>query len=213
MNIAEARALLGSSVLHAQGSYDDTDLDRAIIAACQRFVRETKCNRTRTAYSLASGTSSIDLTTGTGSITGWLAEWWVMGTINSYPVFLNSYDSVVRGYQGNTPTGRPQAIGFLTPSYGLFDKQTDAAYTLYITYSPPFTTWTAGTATTTTTIGVPDSYAREIIWWGARGYLLLGAPGHPDDQDALKQFDLVIERARGSINKTGAYYKDPDNFL
>jgi hypothetical protein len=76
----------------------------------------------------------------------------------------------------------------------------DAAYTINIPYAQALTKWSFGTEkATTTTIAIPEDIAHEAVWWGARGALLYGAPGHPDDQAAMREFNDLVKEVQTDV--------------
>lgn len=208
MTVETARSTLLDSVLHG-GGWTESDLDRAIIAAGEEFLRETDAGLTTTTIVLASGTKTINVTS---SVTGFLVDDFAWAEISFNPVTLAPFGTVQRRHQGSSPTGRPTMIGFRSNSYALFDKETDAEYSLLLTHTQRLTTWTVGgedAPTLATTLNIPEKWVYPVIWWGARGHLLWGWDGHqPQASVAMEKFEQIKKDAQPRFPGTRTGVRD-----
>jgi hypothetical protein len=200
LTVAQARTLLTESALHISASETFSELkkDRAIKDASDRFLRETHASTLTTNITIAAAATTANITS---TISEFVAGQFIYAEISGQEVHLVPYETIRRRYDGDTPVvGRPTKIGFRRDNLVQFDRGADQAYTMELTYwvAEDTSSWTLGTTGSTTGISMrlPDDWADEVIRWGARGYLLRGAPGHPDANAAMEEFDLLIERAK-----------------
>ncbi len=194
MRLDDAVNILQDSALSISGTTWTPDkLHRAITAAGNRFIRETMCSKARVSISLTSGNSEYNLAS---SITGFTPDWFVWAYIGFKPVVQTTWQSLQRFYDvGSIPTGVPTLLAFDADATVLVYPRPITTHTLSLTYRKPLTTFTAGTASNPE-INIPDEYVYDVIWWGARSYLIAGAPGHPEQQAALQKFEQLIQYAR-----------------
>ena len=209
MNLVEARKTLMDSVLHADAnSFAEDKQDRALRYAFERFMRETKIARTVASITIASGASTLDVT---ATATDFRPECIVAAPyISAENVMLQvvGFDNLIqRKNTSGTTTGTPEMIAWLAPATGHIFPTADAQYTLSVPYWQPFTSFTPGTKANPT-LNCPDRWAYDVIWTGARGALLRGAPGHPDWEAADAQFERLIQEAKGSVSMPGVWFID-----
>jgi hypothetical protein len=209
MILTEARNLLIDSGIHTTSSaFDAAKQDRAIRDACDHFMREVPCSTATTTISLAAG----DSTNTFSGITNFGVGKFIEADISNRPVKLVHYRTVIRRFDNATPTGQPGMVGFSRDNLGQFDKQCDAAYSLDVTHWKQQTTFTVGTtAHATTSLDIPDEWVQGVIRFGARAYLIMGAPGHKDWPAALNRFNLLVEDAKKAfqINRPEAWNSIP----
>lgn len=208
MALDEATDILTDSVLHIGDSTFTTEKKhRALKGALLEFSRETNCSTATVDVSLGSGDSTLDMTaeTGLGDWTDWQ---FIRARIGNIPVRKHDWADVLREWEDGTPTpGRPTKFATGAPNDWLFDKATDIAYTFKVTYRRSLVSFTPGT-TNNPTINIPPEWLYHAIWWGGRAYLLHGAPGHPDDADALTEFKDLIQRAKRAFGATDSGIND-----
>ncbi len=214
VTVETARAILADSILHTGSStFSDTKKDRAILSAVNRFLRETRLNRKKQSISITSGTISYSLATLEAAGTN-LDN--IMGTMHIAPtdwreVKLVDYDTIREQHDDHEKTGHPELVGVDGDNLVVYPTP-DANYTLTAqTFElQDMTDWTVGDGGATTlaaTLSVPDRWVDDVLWFGARGYLLFGAPGHPDAAPAMKEFTrVIIPNAKG---EGGAKSIDP----
>lgn len=212
MDLVEARKVLMDSVLHADANAFDVDKqDRALRVSFERFMRETKIARTVGSVTIANAATTLDVT---ATLTDFRPECLTSAPyISAENVQLQvvSFDCLLtRKNTSGTTSGTPELIAWLSPSLGHLFPTADAQYTLSVPYWQPFTAFTPGTKTNPT-LNVPDRWAYDVIWSGARGALLRGAPGHEDWRAADEQFERLIQEARGSVSPPGVWFIDQNN--
>ena len=199
--LSDADTLVLDSILHIGSStFSATKRRNAIKAACNRFLREVPSSWTTVPVELNAGQSTVDLTAG---ITGFNEDRWVRASIGFSDVSVVPYITVQRRHDGASPSGKPKWIGFRSPREALFDKTCDTAYTMQATVWNPLVdfdsavTITSGDPSTDIELNLPAGWEHDILWWGARAYLIYGAPGHPDAAPAMERFEAVIASAGG----------------
>lgn len=208
--VETARAMLLDSIVHTgTASFSNSKLDRAIIAACNRFLRETRIVRKQTDVSLSDGTTTYDLDTLTSGGTNFRRIINVMHIASPdwNEVELVDYNTVRQEFEDSTAKGKPEMVAIDGDNL-VVHPTPDAAYTLNVqTYELlDQTGWTVGGTDGTTlavTLNVPEDWIDDVLWFGARAYLLLGAPGHPDARVAMAEFTrVIIPKARGDWTKS-----------
>jgi|14BtaG_2_1085337.scaffolds.fasta_scaffold03225_6 hypothetical protein len=212
--VQQAREIVYDSVLHTyDSSFDLTKLDRAIIAACNRFLRETHVARTSRSISVTTGTIEYDLDDEVG--TGFRSDQIIgvphIASSDWRPLQVVDYDIVRREFDTTAATGRPELVAFNGDKAVVYPTPDDNYTVTLQTWDLLNTTgWTVGGTDGTTlavTLNIPDRWAHDVLWFGARGYLLLGAPGHPDAAPAMSEFmDVVIRGAKGEGNRGGSWW-------
>jgi len=197
-----ARDVLDESVLHiGNTTIAAIKKDRAIYTAGLVFLRETDLVTATTEHALAQDAFTLDPTT---ALTGFIRDMFNRAEIDlsdvRYPIKLVPYDAIQRRTQrpGGMESGRPKLFSFLSDGEMSFDKKADVAYTIRMTHRAPMTTWTYGTGTPgAVTLNLPTEWAEQVIFTGAKYYLLRGAPGFPDAAAAGQEFFAMIEQAKG----------------
>lgn len=201
---------MSDSILHTGSStFSNTKLDRAILAACNRFLRETRLARKKHTVAITDGTVTYSLAT---LLSAGLEFQQVMSVQHiASPdwskVKIVDYDTVRFEHEDNDREGEPELIGFDGDNMVVYPTP-DANYTLNVqTYQlQDETGWTIGGTDGTTlavTLDVPDRWVHDVLWFGARAYLLFGAPGHPDASPAMSEFVRnIIPKAKGENLKS-----------
>lgn len=212
--VQQAREIVYDSVLHTYGgSFNLTKLDRAIIAACNRFLRETRVARTARSVAITTGTIEYDLDDEVG--TGFRSDQIIgvphIADSDWRPLQVVDYDIVRREFDTTAATGRPELIAFNGDKASVYPTPDDNYTVTLQTWDLLDTSdWTVGGTDETTlgvTLNIPDRWSHDVLWFGARGYLLLGAPGHPDAAPAMSEFmDVVVRGAKGEGNRVGSWW-------
>ena len=203
MTIAQARLVLADAARNANSdSFNSTHYDYAILAAGNEFVNATRCiSNTST---IALGDSDSTIATGewaTGFRADRLQRAWVRD--ESEDLQIVAYRDVVRMLDEDSTEGVPTHIGFIstTDNAAKVWRTTDAAYTVDYVWYPPFTVYTAGTATDSTELNIPEDLIRPVINAGAVSYLLRSMPENASWVDRLRRdFDEHIKRHRFYAN-------------
>jgi hypothetical protein len=192
--LSEARSILTDSVLHVGNtSFSDAKQDRAIKAACQRFIRETKCNYQSFSVPIVSGSASLNVQT---TIAGFDIQQFMTARIGYSPVLRTSFQAIEREYAEGVVSGQPTKIAFYAANDAILFPTPNANATLTLTARTNLLAWTDGMNTpNTVTLNVPAEWARDIIWWGARGYMLYGLKGHGEAEPSMKMFGELIQTA------------------
>ncbi|MDB4261468.1 hypothetical protein N9878_01235 [bacterium] len=208
--VQQARAKVIDSILHTgTATFSETKIDRAIIASCNRFLRETRLVRKKHTVSIIAGTITYDLDT---LVAAGLEFQQVMSVANLAStdwgkVDIVDFDSVRFEHEDNTRTDKPEMIGFDGDNMVVWPTP-DANYTLDVqTYQlTDETGWTIGGTDATTlavVLNVPARWVDDVLWFGARAYLLFGAPGHRDAAPAMSEFIRnIIPKAKGENLKS-----------
>ncbi len=199
VTVQEARAKVTDSIVHIGATtFSTTKLDRAIIAAVNRFLRETKIVRAKKTISITDGDVTYDLATlvAAGVDLDRVMSVMHIASTDWSKVEIVDYDLVRAWHEDNDREGEPEIVGFDGDNLVVYPTP-DANYTLQLqTYQlQDQTGWTIGGTDGTTlavTLDVPDRWVDDVLWFGARAYLLLGAPGHPDAAPAMAEFNRVI---------------------
>lgn len=190
MNASTARTVLNASVLHTEDNeFPDATLNYAIIAAGSRFLRETNCSILNTTLSV-----TTSLFTVTGSITGFhtdqfieaydaatftLLKWVPYQTIQQLFAITTTTQSTVLSHVAPGPDG--QLIFYPVPDGG--------GVSVLLYSRAPFVDQDSFAL-------IPDEWAYQVLWTGAKGYLLQGLPNHPDADIALQAFEQLIQEAK-----------------
>lgn len=209
MLLNEATLTLTDSVFHVGHKPPGTNtwgrdkMHRAIMAACNHFNTKTRACSQSSEAKLAKGTDRIDLS---DQIPGLTRARFMYAEIAFKEVKKVPYHHVRRFHSGeSSPTGRPTMLAFKhdsgdsgdgdDPALAFFDVKCDQEYTLDVTHVS-ITAFEPGTEDESIRLNIPDEYARDIIWFGGRGYLIRGAPGHPDQMRAMEDFLRVCDEAK-----------------
>lgn len=147
--LTETRLTLRDAVLHiGDGGFGDAKLDRAIRAAFNRFLRETRIDRTVTQVTIANAASTLDVTATSG------AEAFLPGYLTNIPWMSTTFKSVrpisfenLRQLRedSSTASGRPELIAWQSPTLGYLFPTADAEYTLNVPWWKPLTSFDIGT--------------------------------------------------------------------
>ncbi len=214
ITVPQARQIVTNSVLHTyDAAFDLEKTDRAIIAACNRFLRETHVARATNTISALASTIEYDLDTEVS--TGFRPDQIIgvphIASTDWRPVQVVDYEVLRRMHDAVTASGRPELVAFHGDKAYLYPTP-DASYTITLQSWEllDVSSWTIGgtdASTVAHTLNIPDRWAYDVLWFGARGYLLLGAPGHPDAAAAMSEFTgTVIPLAKGEGQRSGAWW-------
>lgn len=208
--VAQARTLVEESLLHSESnSFSKTKLDEAIQASCNRFLRETKTQRSTRTLTTVSGTESYDLETEftTGFMSDQIVGLPYIAADDYRPLNVVDWEVVRREYDASASSGRPEMVAFHGATALLYPDP-DAVYNITCNTWELLdeTGWTLGGTDGTTVavvLNMPEQWVRDVLWWGARAYMIYGAAGHIDDQPAMSEFLNLIERAKGTGQRSG----------
>lgn len=211
MNLDEARNLLRDSVLHIgdAGTFTDEKLDRAIKVAGYRFLRETRASAASTNITITSATEAVNIRT---TITDFEVHWFIRARILYKEVKYAPIQTIEQYYAESTPTGQPTLIGFYSNTSAIVYPQPAAGYTMVLNHLQDLVSWTPGVSVQTT-LNIPDEYAYDVIWHGARAYLTLGLVGHGEAQPAMEEFKAVIESAKPKFARNRSPVDDDKTVL
>lgn len=202
--ITQARDVVRRSVVHAgNDTFDPPKADDAIKAVVNRFLRVTGHNRIRKTFPITNATRSMTLGDGfvPEAVSGaafveidgqrhdleWVSEFNLHNMIRDEP----------------TQTGRPEYVSFISPTIADVHPIADQDYTVTVTLAEAFVLDT-GTPEDTV-LPIDDRYVYDVLWFGARAYMLLGASGHGDAGPAMQEFDRFLEEIRGQANPSGVW--------
>lgn len=214
ITVEEARKIVFDSTIHTnETAFSTLKVDRAIIAACNRFLRETKVARRTDTFATVASTATYDLDTEIES--GFRSDQIIgvphIASPDWRPLQVVDYEIVRREHDVTAASQRPEMIAFNGATATMYPTP-DAAYTIAMRSWELLdtTNWTAGGNDPTTrakTLNIPDRWSYDVLWFGARGYLLLGAPGHTDGPAAMAEFTgSVIPNATGEGQRGGAWW-------
>lgn len=212
--VEQARQIVEESAIHTYGgAFDATKVDRAIIGAANRFLRETRVARSQNTITTVASTVEYDLDSEVSS--GFRPDQIIgvphIASADWRPVQIVDYGVMRREHDTTAASGRPEMISFNGDKAYLYPTP-DAAYdiTLQSWELLDMTGWTIGGTDPTTLaveLNIPDRWAYDVLWFGARGYMLLGAPGHPDAAAAMSEFTgRVIPMAKGEGQRNGMWW-------
>lgn len=215
--VAEADATLVDSVLHGGSGYALAKRHRALRASGNHFLRETGMSRIVSTVTAAADTDLLDIGE---SVAGFLPGHLYARIFISSPAAdkfkrlqVVPFDNIAAAHERGSASGRPELIAFLSPTVAYLYPTPDQEYTLSLPWWQPLTRWTIGTENDPTELNVPDQYVDAWLWWGARAYLLMGAPGHPDAGPAMQKFEEIIAEAKGAVHQGGVWFGDRDDNL
>jgi hypothetical protein len=205
-------------------------LDYAIWAAADRFIRETRCLPRVDQITLTNGTAALPAFPTTFRpdrlITAYLTGsnvkvQWVGGLIPEYayntigaPIYAGdalSYSSarlLRKDYQwlsdlsiARNISQQPALIAFDTWTTGLVYPNPDDNYTLNLRWTDFFTSWTYGSGSPSLALNLPDDMLSGVLMFGAPGLLLSNEPEHAKfGEHCLEQFELFIQKYAGVGN-------------
>lgn len=175
MNLSDARKFTRDATRNAGDTnwYNDEVLDRAISAAGNQFVNETSCLRAVDSLSLVEDAYTIS----TGFPTNFRADRVrQVYILNQKPLSVLSYQTLLGRYESGTSAGRPREIAFSDTSAGVWSAAVypvaDANYTIYLLWTPVFSTWTYGTPQLTATV---SGGAVTAVTVNSGGYVASGS--------------------------------------
>lgn len=143
ITVDQSRRALLQACKVSNESFCDEEVDRAIISAFDHFLSAVPASTDTTDVSLSSGVGSVDLVAAIANFNQ--NDFLDRCTISNQRVRLAPFEMVERRWAGSTPTaGQPTLIGFREDSYARFDKPTDQAYTLKVTYRRGLRLFTPG---------------------------------------------------------------------
>lgn len=214
MTLEEARQTLQKSILQVgDQDFPPDRLDRAIRGSFNRFLRETHVSRTTVDATTVISQVTLDVTAAPGGedfLPGYLyAESFISssGTDQYKEVNKSSWRQVREELQLSQTTGRPELIAWLGPSRGYLFPIPDLAYSISFPFWKPLVNWEIGTPDgSDIELNVPKQYVDDVLWWGARSYLLRGAPGHPEVEAATQAFEMLIDESKGDAISVGATF-------
>lgn len=198
--IADLRDKLSDHVLVKIGtSFSDGNLDAAILAAWRRLNREARLVRTQTDVAIANGDSSEDLS---ATISGFSDDLLVAPLKittaggNVHALEFISPQQLVDLRAGTTATGRPQLCSFIQSETLELFPTADAAFTLNVPHVD---------MGTSSVVPVPVHYEDDLLWYGARAYLLRSTPGGKGNPDVavMREFEAYIQRVKSRPRVSG----------
>ncbi len=201
MDLNTATWILRDSVAHIgeNDSLDDDKLHRAIQATGYRFNSTTGSAKTTTNVPTVANDETLNIRT---TITDFEEHWFISARIGYATVeLMPEIGTIEREYIADpNQTGTPKWLGFYSNTSALLYPKPTSVQSIALTYYADFTSFTAGTANNPD-LNLPNEFAYDIIWWGARAYLLDGLKGHADAQTAYAKFDTIIEQAAAKYGR------------
>lgn len=199
MTITEARNWCRQFARNASDStmYADAYVDRAIQAACDDFIRETRCTRAYTGGAVANGDTDV---TGLPSLfrPELLLRAWVLETFCDLEP-LSVTDWLEKQRCSSTATGSPESITWLDRTTPVVYPIADADYTIKIQWLEPLTVWTAGDGTAgATTLNLPDDWLRTILGFGATALMQHDEPEQAYASTSWAQYLAFRNSLRGT---------------
>lgn len=197
MTILTARAILAEHARNANSDeYTSTQYDYAIQAAGNEFVSRTKCVISNATILLAVADDDVvDTDWATDFRPDRLLRAWVRGEPEDLQVV--EYREVRRLLTEQTETGTPTMIGFAsnTANDAKLWKFPSSGLNIDYQYYAPFLQYTAGTATTSTELNIPDDMMFGVITAGAVFYLQRNMQEHQGYiQSCRRDFEQHILR-------------------
>lgn len=204
MTLDTARTTLQDSVAHVgTGTYDEDDLDIAILAACRHFINATNCYTLTETWTIAAGDGSV----ATSAITGLTTPW-------SPSMYLHSYNSSGSGFiymrlldesaWMDLMSVTATAVASTNITRIMFPNETEMYYhpansdsfTMRVTRRGGFDFTIGHETPASVSIPVPENFIYDVLWYGAKHYLHKGAPGHPDADNVRQDWLRVIEMGK-----------------
>jgi len=206
MQLDEARTVLMNSVLSlGQTDYSVVKQDNALKFALQIFLRRTRCDTSKTNFTMTASSATQDVT---GTLTDFLPYQAADARIGYKKVELLNAKELVRLLDESTATGRPTKIGWEAKDSALVHPIPDQAYTLVIIRAEPLVDFDSGTEKEVA-INVPEPFVRDAIWFGAGPALVYGESGSLYASEGWRRFEALIQEVAGlSPMGAGAYRKD-----
>lgn len=229
MSISDARAFLLGSIRNPGNSsqYTNTILDTQLQAVCNDFIMRTNGGATRTVGDLSLAAASATLPSLSGLV-GFRPEYIRRAYITDAPAFpqnggepptlhLTGFDEVSDLLTNGGAVGLPRLLAFESLTAGVVYPTPDAAYTLRLAWTPPFTNWTIGTAdgpTLATELNIPMEYLQGVLRWGGVYFLQSGEPENQKVmavywQNYLNFVETTKSRGVGTLGKQVSYRSDP----
>jgi len=198
--LEEARAILVGSVLHIRsGTLTNAELDRAILAAGRRFVRASNAASELVTLAIPAGTSLVTVTSLTGLDTFVRDQCQhLQDAVTGREIFERPYLSLARrASDASAVADWPDYYAFPTDSQMYLYPAPRANRNLTMLRRVPFGNFSIGDPLPATKyLNIPDEWVHDVLHFGAKYYLLGGAPGHPDAAVAGQEFDRLIMEAR-----------------
>jgi hypothetical protein len=164
MTIATARALIQAHARNGD-TYTATQLDYAIIDIGNDFVNRTRCTRTAASINTVADTSALSFSSVTNFRPDRLIKMWYATDFESGIQVVEHLD-VLALHDHHAAEGVPTHIGFADFTSGVLYPTPDAIYALAYTWTPPFTVYTPGQATTSTVLNIPDDLIYPVMRFG-----------------------------------------------
>ena len=174
MLLTEARAWVRQFAANAASgdtsAYTDANIDRAIKAICDDFIKVTQCTRQLSDLTITIATAAISVS----AIANFRPELLLRAYIPAYGQLIRTdFDSLL-AMQVEAPShsALPTHIAFTTATAGSLYPIPDIAYTAKLLWLPRLTTFTAGTASPDgVALNIADDYLRMILTHGAPALL------------------------------------------
>ena len=199
MTISEARDFVRQFARNAGDSsiYSDADVDRAVMAAGDYFVQQTQATRTSGTVSLSTSTASFSLSSLTDFRPERVLRAHIAGVTNLAAVGPDELLALQTGYPGET--GVPTHVAFTSWAAGEVFPVPTAAAALTLTYVQPMTSWTAGaTNVGSTSINLPNDWARQVMAYGAPALLQHNVPEAAYASQSWQKFTVFVGSLRGA---------------
>lgn len=186
LTLADLQTITRYSARNAGDSsgYPPEQVDLAIQASADEFLRITRATRRLDTIALTIGSATVpafpDNFLPDRAIETYLT---LSGNIIKPGISFTTIENVLSGQQqggcvpaGATPptsppTGQPTLIGFEDRSTAILNRLPDKAYTLNVYWWEPFTSWTAGSGSSSLTFNLSDEALRIVAGAGAAYFL------------------------------------------
>lgn len=189
-------------------AYSSSQVTNAIAAIGHRFVRKTKCTRTKSALTLTSGSNALPALT---ALSGFRPEFLLRARLSgndvSQPVEVIGYDDLLDRRDASDKSGAPEFMAFDTYTTGEVWGEPDFAYTLTLWWFEPWNT---------TTFNIPDAWLYEVLIYGATALMQHTETEHKYASESWKKYLEVEQSAMGMGNLGAKYYEatpDPDGAI
>lgn len=168
MTVAEARNTIRQFARNAGDNtmYPDAEVDRAIAAIGYRFVRKTKCTRTKSTLVLTINNNSLPAFPA-GFVPQYVSRARVSGNSFDQDVKITDYNQLLDQREADASTGVIQWIAFDTYTTGEVWPKPDFAYTVTLWWFEPFNT---------STYNIADAWLYEVLIYGGTAMLQQNEP-------------------------------------
>lgn len=223
MLVSEMRTAMDSAI-HGTDSYTASDKDRAFQFAGEEFIRRTGCTQTSGTKATVSGTNTLDIS----SISNLLPHRVNRVAISDKQLKVVTY-SVLDTWNdsGDTASGEPTHISFLSKTEVLVWPNPDAVYTVKFWFREPLllknvstgavVTWTIGSTDASITaaeFNIPDEYCRTVLLLGAVPAMVMASPGVLLRAGAWDRFEEYMESIEGeSQADVGVWLPNEADFI